>query len=383
MHKNQLKEKIKRKPEDFIVKEIADFNLKDKGEFSYYILEKINRNTLDVLEEVQEKTGIPLFEFGFSGLKDKRAKTHQFISIKNGPPRNFSGKGWKLKYIGKAEKGIEIGEAKGNLFIIKIHDVDTARFEEGLYFIKEYGFANYFGEQRFSCDIYSHTPIGKLLIEGRFQDALKEYYTQSPNFFIRRNLKKYWGKWNLFLQHAKHLSRRERAAIRDLAKHKDYRRAFRMLPKNIKLMFLFSYQSMLWNRILKRIIKKKTAHFKVPFVVDGYLYFYNEYKEVLKDLEIPYISREAVSWQDKEIKEEIVKVIDEENLMEKLDSQVEGLLVFSPGKRKAVTFPGNLKVLERGRGWIKIKFFLPSGSYATILLRKALYFTPSPYRCHT
>ncbi len=380
MRQNQLKYKIKREPKDFIVKEVAHFNLSSHGKFSYYILEKENRNTLDVLEEISVKLGIPLFEFGFSGLKDKRAKTFQYISIKGGPQTKLIGRGWKLKFIGKGEKGIEMGEAEGNYFIVKIYDIDPKRFEEGINLIKDIGIANYFGEQRFSCDLYSHQPIGRLLLEGKVYEALKEYFTQSPDPFKRQKLKRLWGKWQPFLIEAPHLSKREKAAIKVLMKKKNPLQAFKVLPKNIKLMFFFSYQSMLWNRMLKRVIKKHLPHFTVPFVIDGKLYFYKKrtefFNNVLRDLEIPYISEEALKSSPEILKEEINKIIEEEKLADKLNREIENIKAFSWGKRKAVVFPQKLKIIERGGNWARIKFFLPSGSYATILLRKAFYFTP-------
>lgn len=379
MRQNQLKKRIKREPKDFIVKEVAHFDLSPNGEFSYYLLEKENRNTLDVLEEVSAKVGIPLFEFGFSGLKDKRAKTTQYISIRGGPEAKLTGKGWKLKFIGKGTKGIEMGEAEGNHFIIKIYDVNPTRFEAGIELIRKMGFANYFGEQRFSCDIYSRKPIGRLLLEGRIEEALREYFTQSPNPFKMKRLRKLWGRWQLFLTEATHLSKRERAAIKVLMKKKDPFKAFKVLPKNIKLMFFFSYQSMLWNRMLKRLVKKHLPHFEAPFVIDGRLCFYKDYAkffDTLKELEIPYISEEAMDRAPDFIKSEMERIIEEEGLRDRLNATVENIKVFSSGKRKAVVFPRKLKITERGGNWVRLKFFLPSGSYATILLRKAFYFTP-------
>ena len=67
-----------------------------------------------------------------------------------------------------------------------------------------------------------------------------------------KRLLKLWGHWRAFLGEAGHLSVAERAALKVFIRKGDAERAFRALPKPIKLFFLFSYQSLLWNRAVAR-----------------------------------------------------------------------------------------------------------------------------------
>ncbi|BAT72476.1 tRNA pseudouridine13 synthase [Thermosulfidibacter takaii ABI70S6] len=370
-----LKQKIKQNYQDFVVEEVFKPELSPKGDFSYYKLEKVGRNTLDVLSEISRTWKIPLSHLGFSGLKDKKAVTTQYISIKHGPPKNLKGKGWKLHYIGKGTRGIEIGEAEGNRFIITIREVDSKRIAYNLEVIKEIGFANYFGEQRFLSDLNTKQPIAKYLLNGDFESALREYYTQSNNPFLRKRLRKLWGKWKLFLEEAKHLSHQERVAILVLQRTRDYEKAFKALPKNLKLMFLFSYQSLLWNRALSQIISQG-PHIKAPFIKKEKLNFYTSKSDIRKELEnieLPYISREALKDIDNPYKSILIETIEKEGLAEKLDAEIAGLKVFNPGTRKAIVYPKDLEILHQTKNSITIRFFLPSGSYATILIRKALF----------
>ncbi len=367
-----LKEKIKRLPEDFVVEEVLNLETTG-GPYSYYRLWKKNRNTLDVLSEISSRLKIPLNRFGFSGLKDKRAVTVQHISIEGGPKRNLKGKGWSLTFLGRGKRGISIGDAAGNRFIITIKDVDAARIAHNLAFIAEHGFANYFGEQRFLSDANTKRPIALYLMEGDYQGALREYFTQSANPFLKKRLRKLWGKWDLFLLEAKHLSHQEKNAIRVLKRTKDHHKAFRALPKNLKLMFLFSYQSLLWNRVLSSIVARG-PHVKVPFVRGERLAFYTKTSdavELLKNAEIPYVSEEAL--ESGPFCNEIRRVIEKEGLGDRLNAEVSGLLVFTPGKRRAVVRPEGLEILEQKKRRITVRFFLPSGSYATVLIRKALF----------
>ncbi len=369
-----LKEKIKQNPQDFVVEEVFKPPLSLQGRFSYYRLEKVGRNTLDVLSEISKRWRIPLSRFGFSGLKDKRATTSQYISIEGGPAKNLRGKGWKLTYIGKGKEGIEIGSAEGNLFTITIRNVDASRIAHNLKVIEEIGFVNYFGEQRFLSDLNTKKPIAYYLLRGDFENALKEYYTQSNNPFLRKKLRKLWGKWTLFLEEAKHLSQQERVPILVLKRTRDYEKAFRSLPKNLKLMFLFSYQSLLWNRTLAKIVSKG-PHVKTPFIKRERLCFYTPKSpliEKLSSLEFPYISKEALE-EEFPFKDELMKTVEEEGLLPFLDAEVAKLKAFNPGKRRAVVHPKRMEVLYQTRKSLTVRFFLPSGSYATVLIRKAIF----------
>ena len=368
-----LKEKIKHKPEDFIVEEVLPLETSPKGKYGYYLLKKRGRNTLDALSEVSSRLNIPLHKFGFAGLKDKRAITVQHISIEGGPKAFLKGKGWELEYIGRGERGIEIGDAKGNIFTVTIRNIDPGRVIYNLELIKEIGFANYFGEQRFLSDINTKRPIALYLLEGRYEEALREYFTQSNNPYFQRKLKKLWGNWRALLEELKNLSIQERRVLMVLSRTRDPAKAFRAFPKNLKLMFFFSYQSLLWNRCLSRILSK-APHKRIPFIKKEKLVFHTKITAEIEELmekDIPYISRESV--ERGPYRELLRNVVSEEGIESYLDREVEGLKVFNEGARRAIVKPERLDILYETRNSLTVRFFLPSGSYATVLLRKAVF----------
>ena len=370
-----LKQKIKFNPDDFVVEEVFNPQLSSKGIYSYYILKKKNRNTLDVLSEISAKLNIPLYKFGFSGLKDKRATTVQYISIEMGPKTNLKGKGWELTFVGKASKGIEIGEAQGNTFTITIRNIDPYLMAYNLEKIVSIGMENYFGEQRFLSDLNTKKPIALYLVKGDFEGALREYFTQSNNPFLRKRLKRLWGKWDLFLEEAKHLSHQERRVILALKRTKDPQKAFMAFPKNLKLMFLFSYQSLLWNRILSRIVESSAPYVKACFIKREKLCFYKEKNKAISKLaqqNIPFVSREALEDGHAPFIKELKHIVRDEGIENLLDAHITNLRFFNPGTRSAIVFPQNLEILYQDRNSLTVRFFLPSGSYATILIRKAL-----------
>ncbi len=59
---------IKRHPEDFVVEEVLQLELKDTGAYSYYLLKKKNHSSLEVLDIISRRLRIPRHRFGLSGL---------------------------------------------------------------------------------------------------------------------------------------------------------------------------------------------------------------------------------------------------------------------------------------------------------------------------
>lgn len=73
--------KVKVKPEDFIVEEVADLPFQKDGNFCAYLLRKRGWNTVDILKMLSRKFSIPYSYFSYGGKKDKYAFTSQYITI--------------------------------------------------------------------------------------------------------------------------------------------------------------------------------------------------------------------------------------------------------------------------------------------------------------
>jgi len=187
--------KLKERPEDFIVKEIADFE-KGRNHFLYLLIKR-DFNLFDIK-----------LDFSFAGIKDKKALTFQYVSferflgkkieIEDFKNRLREKKPWYyFKFLGRIKKKIRPGFLKGNKFFIR---TETDKLE-----VKD-SFINYYDIQRLKDNwkdglILINTiketknPIKKIKI-----DALLSYlWNKSLEEYLKEKFNGYYLKDQEFL----------------------------------------------------------------------------------------------------------------------------------------------------------------------------------------
>jgi tRNA pseudouridine13 synthase len=157
---------IKSAPEDFYVEELMDLELSGSGEHLYLFIEKVGQNTEFVAKQLARLFKVRSMDVGFSGLKDRWAVTRQWFSIyvRNQTFENLTLdeiEGVRLISSTRHSRKLRRGEHRGNAFRICVRGLSAEVIEqaEGLDAIhqaldelKERGFPNYFGVQRFGRD---------------------------------------------------------------------------------------------------------------------------------------------------------------------------------------------------------------------------------------
>jgi len=163
-------------PEDFIVKEVAEYPLTPKGEHYLYLLVKRNLTTKELAR---------IFGFSYAGMKDKLALTSQFVSFEKFVgeflKRKVSNDSWYiLKFIGRVQRKIKIGQLKGNRFAVNLRSFET----EG----RDW-FINYYDVQR----VKNNSQRGRELLK-KLLEKPKRKLKWSENFYIDAYLSYLWNK---------------------------------------------------------------------------------------------------------------------------------------------------------------------------------------------
>ena len=340
---------IKREPEDFIVEEITPdkkvlevdgkYGLKDgEGDQLICVLQKRNWDTNLAISEIAGRLFVSRKRIGFAGTKDKRAVTVQRVSlwkIKNIEQLRI--KDMRLTPLGYSSERVELGDLWGNRFTIKVYTKKKMR--------KMKKVPNYFGVQRFG-DIRPITHlVGKEVIKGNFEKAVKIYlakvFPRESNEAkdARKRLAKDWDFLGALRYFPMNL-RFERAMLNHLSQHEnDYVGALRALPKFLKIMFVHAYQSYLFNEFLKKVEKKKYK--------TGQLIGFES--KIENEIEGKILRKEGL-----EPKNFFVKSMPE------MSSKGE--------KRQLFIELKDMKVLEKGKGYYVVRFSLPKGCYATTVI---------------
>lgn len=149
---------IKQQPEDFYVEELLAPELAETGEHVWLWLEKTGQNTEYVAEKIAAFAQVKAMDVGFSGLKDRWAQTRQWFSVYLGNKAEPDWAAMELEGVqllkhGRHQKKLRRGEHRANKFCIRVRALQQAEnIEAVLQQIKEHGFPNYFGPQRFGLN---------------------------------------------------------------------------------------------------------------------------------------------------------------------------------------------------------------------------------------
>lgn len=149
---------LKVAPEDFQVEEILGFSPSGEGEHCLVWVEKIDRNSNDVATEIAQRLGIRKRLVNHCGLKDRAAITRQWFSIHlpgiaSPSPEQISGEGYRVLLTTRHQRKLRRGGHRANRFTIRLRDCtftpETAKARWAA--IQSRGTANYFGHQRFGA----------------------------------------------------------------------------------------------------------------------------------------------------------------------------------------------------------------------------------------
>ncbi len=143
------------RPESFRVDEIPAYLPTGAGPHRYIRVEKRGWTTRDVVDAVARVAGVQARDIGYAGQKDRLAVTTQWISV---PDQASPTEGWDLPddvrvlEESRHTNKLRTGHLSGNRFRIELEgltDDASSRFESVHAALITHGVPNYFGQQRF------------------------------------------------------------------------------------------------------------------------------------------------------------------------------------------------------------------------------------------
>lgn len=319
--------RVKHIPEDFVVEELIDLDIKDKGEYAYFRLTKKGYTTFKAIELIAAKLNVPLKAIGFAGTKDRQAITIQYCSLYKGRKEQIERiflNDIKVEFVGYGDEKIYLGRHCGNHFIITLRDLSEKEAEklEQCEFRK---LINYFGGQRFSSN---NAEIGKAIVKKDFKNAVK--------LLLRNN------------------GEQEKKAREYLERNpNDYVGALKVLPLRLLKLLVRAYQAKLWNLVVEKF-SAFGKDIEIPIVGFGTA-FNNE--NVRKAYEV-LLREEKISLRDFIIPQ--LPELSSEGQLRKLFVDVNDFSVSEAMDDEF--FVGRKKVV--------VQFTLPPGSYATSLIQQ-------------
>lgn len=149
---------IKSRLEDFDVEEIPAYQPSGEGEFLFLWIEKRGLSAEQLTSHLAKFFGIAHQDVGMAGMKDRHAVTRQFVSVPaRCEPRlpSIQHDGIRVLSVARHRNKLRTGHLRGNRFSILVRDCESDAADRAAAIadrIRTSGIANYFGDQRFGRD---------------------------------------------------------------------------------------------------------------------------------------------------------------------------------------------------------------------------------------
>ncbi len=384
--------KLKHKIGDFRVRELLrpDY-VSGAGPHVVYRVTKKKLTSLEAAAELAREAGVELGRVAMAGLKDRQGVTTQHMSIAGGRTLDLQAAELRVETVGRASSELVSSDSLGNAFELVVRDLngaELARLRKNLDTVRSQGVVNYFDEQRFGNLRHGQGWIARQLMRGETEAALRTLLTSISPFeqghlrAFKEGLAASWGDWQrcraLTLQFGQH-----RSLFEHLEREPDdLAGAFRFVATRIRLIHLYAYQSHLWNRVVAEACRELTeARERVATPsVEGVLLHPHETETLRAKLgdtvRLPgeELADVTHAWQ----RELFERVLEKEHLRPD-QFRIEGVAGFAvKGEdRPLICFPEHLRVRPpepdptfRGAQLVKVRFELPRGSYATLVVRR-------------
>ena len=202
---------LRQQLDSFQVEEVLGFEPEGEGEHVFLFIEKRGLNTEQVVQQLARLAGLPLRQISYSGMKDRNAVTRQWFSVHlpGIDTVDFSQLNStqltvlrQRRHLRKLRRGVH----QGNQFTICLSEIEGDRdaCDRSLQRLSQQGFPNYFGEQRFGRGgqnlhsaeaLFAGTFKPKKHLRGIYLSAARAYLF---NEILSQRVRQ--GNWNSSLE---------------------------------------------------------------------------------------------------------------------------------------------------------------------------------------
>ncbi len=170
-----IRGRIKDAPRDFVVEEVPLYPFSGDGEHLLVKVEKVNATTLDVVGFFCRALGLSQKEVGYAGMKDRAAVTLQWFSLPGAKvdEKRLSAletRGFRILEVIRHTNKLRVGHLRGNRFRVVVRDVvpdALERVRAKLEVLATQGMPNYYHGQRWGRDARNVRQGLELLKRGR------------------------------------------------------------------------------------------------------------------------------------------------------------------------------------------------------------------------
>jgi len=386
--------KLKQRPADFKVHELLrDGVVGPKGEHCVYRVTKQKRTSFEAAQELADLVGVAPNKVSMAGLKDRQGVTDQYMSIPRGKPLEFHRPDLGIETVGFAQNELTSEDSAGNGFEIVVRDLgprEVRRLRESLPAVREHGLPNYFDEQRFGNLKHKQGWIALDLVRGSHEDGLKRLLTAVSDFDPRREkafksgLYRHWGDWKTCRDIAGRFGQHH-SIFEHLHKHSgDFGGAFRFVASRLRLIHLFAFQSHLWNRAVTSHLEEAVDPRKrfAVHIREGRLVFPREVVPCRPEWNGDFmLTGAALEGVDDPRQQKFYEKVLRHWKLKPEELVIEGVPGFALKcePRALVVHPRELRMrpaepdrMHHGRKLVRMRFELPRGAYATLVVRRLL-----------
>jgi tRNA pseudouridine13 synthase len=374
------------------VEEVPLYTPCGEGTHLYLFVEKVGMPTLEAVHRLARALNKPKRDFGVAGLKDAAATTRQYISIEHVNIDEVAALDVPgVRVIKAAYHGNKLkkGHLKGNRFVITIRDVRPGAVplaQAVLERLRDRGVPNYFGPQRFGLLGNTHI-LGRHLFLGEDRLFVDELITAPRGHLdpghgeVVALYRK--GDFSGAAGALRRIFRYEQRVLETLHRTGgDCRKAAFSLDRRIRELYLSAFQSGLFNSFLAQRIDliDSIEAGDVAYLHRNGAAFVVEDVEAesprVKSFEIspsgPLFGKKLLCARGGpgRLEEELLAA--EELTLDRMSAGRAGLSL--RGSRRPLRIPlSDLKLSEgEERTVLQVSFELPSGCYATVVLREIM-----------